>query len=100
MEIANVEFNNQGYARIEHSDGSVRTVPPLYAGQMLWQGVDGKYRYDKRVPSNYWEKHDFLKSKGWSAGYHYNIDWYKGTWTEYDGITTNDAIKKEAELII
>ena len=104
MKIISVKFDTQRYARIEHSDGSERIIPPLYAGQMLRKGKDGNYRYDKRVPSNYWEKYDFLKSKGWNTGYHYNDDWYKGTWTEYGGIKTDDAVKKEAtnnkELII
>ncbi len=103
MKIISVEFDAQKYARIEHSDGSVRVVPPLYSGQMLWKGKDGIYRYDKKVPSNYWEKYDFLKSKGWDTGYHYD-DWHKGFWTEYGGIKTDDAVKKEVtsakELII
>ena len=104
MKLISVKFDAQGYARIEHSDGSVRVVSPLYAGQMLRMGKDGKYRYDKKVPSNYWQKYDFLKSKGWNTGYHYDTDWHKGIWTEYGGIKTDDAIKKEAtsdkELII
>ena len=104
MKIISVEFDAQRYATIKHSNGSVRVVPPLYAGQMLMRGKDGKYRYDKKVPSNYWEKYDFLKSKGWNTGYHYDTDWYKGAWTEYGGIKTDDAVKKEAtsdkELII
>ena len=57
MKIISVEFNTQGYARIEHSDGSVRVLPPLYARKMLCMGKEGNYRYDKKVP--------------------YNDDWYK-----------------------
>ena len=91
-------------ATVTETNGAVRIIRPLYFGQMIWQDKDGNYRYDKRVPSNYWEKYDFLKSKGWNTGYHYNIDWHKGAWTEYGGISTNDAIQKEAtrdkELII
>ena len=82
-------------ARVTEPDGAVRMIKPLYFGQMIWQDKHGNYRYDKRVPKDYWEKHDFLLSKGWHPGWHYENDWQKGEYNDYGGVTTEHALTIE-----
>lgn len=82
-------------AKIIEPDGTVRIIPPLYFGQMIWKGRDGKFRYDRKVPEDYWKKREYLISKGWETHYHYDIDWQKGDYNDKKGITTESALKIE-----
>lgn len=95
MVIKKFVLNKDGYATVEHFDGDIRVIPPLYLGQMIWKGRDGKFRYDKEVPDNYWIKHDFLKSKGWNPAYHYKIDWHKGDYDDRGGCSMERALEHE-----
>lgn len=82
-------------ANVIEPDGTVRLIPPLYFGQMIWRDRLGQYRYDKSVPDDFWTKRDFLIRRGWHQGYHFDIDWQKGDWKEWGAINTEEALKKE-----
>lgn len=82
-------------ATVTEPNGTVRIIRPLYFGQMIWQDSGGNYRYDRRVPKDYWKKHGFLISRGWTPHWHYDGDWQKGSYNEYSGTTTESALKVE-----
>ena len=82
-------------AKVTEPNGSVRIIPPLYFGQMIIKGSDGKFRYNNNMPKDYWDKRNFLISKGWESHYHFDIDWQKGEYNDRLGTTTENALKIE-----
>ena len=88
-----VKQTNDGWLVIE-PDGTRRELCNLYFGQMVYN-YKGQYYYSKEIPVDYFNKAEYLRSKGWETGYHYE-DWYRleNGWTEYGGIKTDDAVKK------
>ena len=51
---------------------------------MIWKDRKGNFYYDKSFPKDYWEKAEYLKSKGWQTAYHYN-QFYLGDYNERVG---------------
>ena len=85
-------------AKVTESDGTVRIIPPLYFGQMIYRDKNGNFRYSRDMPKDYWKKKEFLEKKGWKCHYHYNLDWQKGDYNDRLGIKIDDAFNKELSL--
>jgi len=82
-------------ARVTEAEGTVRIIPPLFFAQMLWKDIDGNYRYDKRVPENFWEMYEILIENGWYQYYHFDY------WVSWDtknkemcGFSTTEAYNR------
>lgn len=97
--ILKVERNSvYDTAKVTESDGTIRMIPPLYFGQMIYRDKNGSFRYSRYMPDNYWKKKEFLEKRGWECHYHYNIDWQKGSYNDRFGITTDDAFNQESSV--
>lgn len=91
----NISIDKDNYATLTEPNGNKRIIPPLHHGQMIRKNKTWtKFWYDKSVPENYWEKHDFLESRGWSTYYHFD-NWQKGDFNDKLGISTEDALIEE-----
>ena len=84
-------------AEVTEPDGTVRTIPPLHFGQMIWKDSNREYHYSRYVPKDFWNKAEYLKSKGWKTGYHYN-EFYLGEYNERVGGLTVDKAMEEQKL--
>ena len=85
-------------AKVTESDGTVRMIPPLYFGQMIYRDENGDFRYCMNMPKDYWEKKEFLEKRGWVCHYHYDFDWQKGDYNDRLGTKTDDAFNKESSV--